>query len=65
MPKPPIRLPGPINDIVEELGSPANAVSLLKKGTKVASEKLREMNADFAEADQVVKGIKIGRKRQR
>lgn len=60
-----IKLPGPLGDIADALGSPGEFFSTLKKGTRVASEKLREANQDFAETDQIVKGIKIGKKRQR
>lgn len=63
--KPPIRLPGPLNDIAQILGSPAKAPGMLKKVTKVGSVKLQEASRDFAEADQVVKSIKIGKKRRR
>lgn len=63
--KPPIRLPGPINDILETLGPPGEAVNLMKKGTRVMSDKLAEMNHDYQQADQVVRGIRIGKKRSR
>lgn len=60
-----IKLPGPLGDIAEALGSPADAANMLKKGARVVSEKMREASNDFAETDQIVKGIKIGKKRRR